>query len=191
MKKQNSGPASTQRDGFTLIELLVVITIIGILANIGLNTFTSAQKKSRDAQRKGHLKQLKDALEAYYNDQGEYPDDNASGNIMGCGADALELCTYGTSSFSNTTTDTVYMIKMPADPALGSSYYYDAIPNAVGNNSFQLYTRLENTRDIAVHKDVDDNPQVYDSLNCGTLECNYGIGSTNITPEQGRTLTTE
>ena len=50
--------------GFTLIELLVVITIIGILAGIGLNSFQSSQKKSRDATRKSDLRQISHALEA-------------------------------------------------------------------------------------------------------------------------------
>jgi len=52
--------------GFTLIELLVVISILAILITLGLTSFASAQKKSRDAKRKADLRDYKNALEQYY-----------------------------------------------------------------------------------------------------------------------------
>ena len=168
--------------GFTLIELLVVITILGILATIGLNSFTSAQKKSRDAKRKGHLKQIADALESYANDNSnnEYPDDGSdSGNIYGCGEDAEDECVWGETAFSNTTTDTIYMLEMPNDPTTGFTYYYDATGSIVRN--YILCARLENTNDISVPKDASNNPQTYDDTNCtgDNDTCNYCISSPN------------
>lgn len=177
--------------GFTLIELLVSITIIGILASIGLNTFTSAQIKGRDGKRKAHLRQMVDALEAYYNDKGEYPADDDNGNLMGCGVDAEDLCAWGSSSWQNTTSGTVYMIKLPADPTLGYSYRYEATVESQKNTKFQLYARLENVNDVDLNKDADNNMLVYQGLACGTKTCNYGISSTNMSPEDGRTLSTE
>ena len=185
--KQKSLPVG--RQGFTLIELLVVITILGILASIGLNTFTSAQRKSRDAKRKGHLKQITDALEAYYNDQEEYPDDS-SGNIMGCGENALEECTFGETAFQNDDTETVYMLTMPGDPSTGSTYFYESFTEVGVRTKYQIYARLENSVDIDIPKDVDDNPQNY-GVSCGTSNCNYGLASPNMAPETDRTLTTE
>jgi len=38
--------------GFTLIELLVVVAIIGILAAVGVNTFTGFQEKAKIAAAK-------------------------------------------------------------------------------------------------------------------------------------------
>jgi len=176
--------------GFTLIELLVSITIIGILASIGLNTFTSAQKKSRDVKRKGHLKQIQDALESYYNDQEQYPADS-SGLIVGCGAAAAEDCTWGETAFSNTTTGTVYMIQMPQDPSNGTNYFYEAFSVSGVRTKYQLYARLENTQDGDVPKDS-GNPQNYGTaVDCGAYDCNYGVSSPNMTPEQDRTLATE
>lgn len=50
-----------------MIELLVVISIIGILASIGLVSFSGAQKQARDSQRKSDLKQYQSALEIFAN----------------------------------------------------------------------------------------------------------------------------
>jgi prepilin-type N-terminal cleavage/methylation domain-containing protein len=172
------------KKGFTLVELLVTITIIGILASIGLNTFTSAQKKSRDAKRKAYLRQVVDAFEAYHNDKGEYPAAD-SGNIMGCKTDAEEACTWG-EIFSNTTPtpNTVYMVEMPEDPSVGNTFYYNATPHPVSNlnTKFELYARLENEKDKDVPKNIDGDAQVYPETDCGNSRaCNYGISSSNTT----------
>ena len=157
--------------GFTLVELLVVITIIGILSSIGLNTFTSAQMKSRDARRKTQLKQLTDAFEAYYNDHGGYPADDGGGNLDGF--------TWGSSRFEDDK-GAVYMVKLPQDPTVGLTYFYDALPAATGlNTGFQLYARLENTNDPGLLTFT--SPPA-----CGTKECNYGVSSSNTTPGAGR-----
>ena len=176
--------ACNMKKGFTLIELLVVITIIGILSSIGLNTFTSSQKKGRDTKGKAHLKQLTDALEAYNNDFGEYPDED-NGKIVGCGdIDSKTTCSWGTSAFQNDDTETVYMILMPEDPTTGQNYFYDVTTTFGINTQYQLYARLENTLDIAVPKNASDEPQVYPSTTCSTTAptgCNYGVSSTNAT----------
>ena len=171
---------SMKQKGFTLIELLIVITIIGILASIGLNSFTSAQKKSRDTKRKAHLKQLADSLESYYNDKEHYPADS-NGNIIGCGTDAEEECTWGSSVFSNTDTGTIYMIQMPADPTTGLTYYYESFTNIGVITQYHLCARLENNQDISIPKDEDtDEPLVYQDTNCTYDTCNYCISSPNI-----------
>lgn len=51
---------------FTLLELLVVISIIAILVTLGLSSFSTAQKKGRDAKRKSDLREVRNALEQYY-----------------------------------------------------------------------------------------------------------------------------
>jgi len=175
------------KKGFTLVELLVTITIIGILASIGLNTFTSAQKKSRDAKRKAYLRQITDALEAYHNDNGEYPAsaDDGSGKIKGCGAESKVICAWG-EIFSDTTPtpNTVYMVEMPEDPTVGNTFYYNATPHPIStlNTKFQLYARLENEKDKDVPKNIDGEAQVYPITDCGSSRaCNYGISSSNTT----------
>lgn len=60
--------------GFTLLELLVVISIIVILITMGLSSFSTAQKKGRDAKRKSDMKEVQNALEQYYSVCGyKYP----------------------------------------------------------------------------------------------------------------------
>lgn len=51
--------------GFTLIELLVVISIIGILAALGIVSYTGVQKQARDARRQSDLKQYQTLLGEY------------------------------------------------------------------------------------------------------------------------------
>jgi prepilin-type N-terminal cleavage/methylation domain-containing protein len=58
---------------FTLIELLVVIAIIAILATLSILALQSAREKARDAKRIADIKQLRTALELYYNDANGYP----------------------------------------------------------------------------------------------------------------------
>lgn len=159
--------------GFTLVELLIVIVIIGILATIGIASFSSSQMKSRDTQRKANLKQIANALEIYYNDKGQYPAGNA-GQMMGCGAGAILACSWGSSTtFSNTTTGTVYMARLPTDPS-SNSYYYRPIADPTGlNTKYQLYARIENTQDKNI---------ITTDVSCGTALCNYGVSSGNTTP---------
>ncbi len=59
---------ATNSVGFTLIELLVVITIIAILAVVGLTVYGGVQKNARDAKRRVDVQAIQKALEAHYND---------------------------------------------------------------------------------------------------------------------------
>ena len=59
--------------GFTLIELLVVISIISILTIISVSQFNTAKIKARDTQRKSDLDSVAKAINMYYADYGEFP----------------------------------------------------------------------------------------------------------------------
>jgi prepilin-type N-terminal cleavage/methylation domain-containing protein len=59
--------------GFTIVELTVVIAVIGILSTIGVISFARYQSGSRDDQRASQVKIIQEALEKYYDANGEYP----------------------------------------------------------------------------------------------------------------------
>ena len=62
-----------KKRGFTLIEILVASTIIAVLSVVGVASYTSINKRSRDAKRKSDLEQMRSALEMYRIDNGFYP----------------------------------------------------------------------------------------------------------------------
>ena len=59
--------------GFTLIELLVVISIIVILASLGMAQYGNAVTGAKEATLKEDLFRLRDAIDQYYADKGVYP----------------------------------------------------------------------------------------------------------------------
>ena len=61
--------------GFTLIELLVVITIIGILAGIGLTQYSVIKKRGFDARAVSDLRNAMSAQEAYFATWEKFRDD--------------------------------------------------------------------------------------------------------------------
>lgn len=61
------------RSGFTVIELIVTIAIIAILLAISILTFSKQQIEARDHTRQSRATILAEALEKYYEDNGEYP----------------------------------------------------------------------------------------------------------------------
>ncbi|WP_243317562.1 type II secretion system protein [Geothrix paludis] len=63
---------SRQR-GFTLMELLVVMTILALLATIGLVGYRYKTTVAREAVLKENLFQINHALEQYRADRGKYP----------------------------------------------------------------------------------------------------------------------
>ena len=103
-------------DGLTLVELLIVIAILGMLAGVLIAVIDPAeqQRKSRDAQRIGDVRQLQSYVEHYYADTGNYPDSSAAG--------AYQKATCGGSlTESNGVT---YMGKFPCDPSTGNKYSF-------------------------------------------------------------------
>lgn len=133
--------------GFTLVELLIVMSIIGVLAAVGLGSFTTAQTRGRDSQRKSDLKQIAHALELFYTDYGRYPD--ASGTrIAACPYNPItqigSVCAWGTGTLTDG--KTVYFKNIPIDPSNASSYTYRIVPLS-SNQKYQLFAHLENTED--------------------------------------------
>lgn len=108
------------KKGFTLIEILVAVTIIAVLVSIGVVSYASVNKRSRDAKRKGDVEQLRSALEMYRSDIGSYPDTTGSGSWT----DASDLSTPLVST---------YLPAIPSDPKSSQKYRYKATNSSGGN----------------------------------------------------------
>lgn len=158
--------------GFTLIELLVVIAILGILSTIAIGNFRSSQIRGRDVQRKSDLKQISTGLEIYYNDHGQYPPANGSGQIMGCPA-TTGACTWGESEFSDSRT--VFIKVLQTDPAGGDNYCYKTYDS---HTKYKIYARLENPKDQDCMAGT-----CATAVACGSgSSYNFAVTSTNTTP---------
>lgn len=59
--------------GFTLIEVLIVITLVMILAGVGLATYTNSVRRAREATLKEDLFRMRDAMDQYYADKNKWP----------------------------------------------------------------------------------------------------------------------
>jgi prepilin-type N-terminal cleavage/methylation domain-containing protein len=105
---------------FTLIEVLVVATILGVLLSIAIVSFSSAQKKARDARRKADLEIVRQGLILYRQDNGSY------GNVGSNNAGFNDLVTtlHNDEYLTNTTI---------TDPANNLSYFYSATCFAADN----------------------------------------------------------
>lgn len=160
-------------NGFTLIELLLVISIIGILS-IGLLSVLNpiAQiEKARDAKRKSDLAQLQRILEAYYQDNGAYPDNN--GNYQIIGQDNVPK-PWGSQWVP-------YINQLPRDDTREYVYY------SPDGQSYYVYASLErggedpqacNTEGV-VCSSISTNGISEEA--CDGV-CNYGVSSPNVSP---------
>ncbi len=94
-------------NGFTLIEVLVATTIVALLTAIGVVSYSSANRSSRDAKRLSDAEQIRAALEMYRADEGHYPISITFGGVLSSGGN-------------------VYMSPIPSDPkpSVGGEYSY-------------------------------------------------------------------
>ena len=80
-----SGLRPASQTGFTLIELLIVVTMVVILASMGLVQYQNATQRTREAVLKEDLFRMRDAIDQYYADKNGYPaglQDLVSGGYM-------------------------------------------------------------------------------------------------------------
>src|SRR5258706_12451382 len=66
-------PLTRSDRGFTMIELMVVMFLISVLAAMGMAQYRNSVTYSREATLKEDLFRMRDAIDQYYADKGQYP----------------------------------------------------------------------------------------------------------------------
>jgi general secretion pathway protein G len=59
--------------GYTLVELMIVITLVMVLASVGLATYTNSVRRAREAVLAEDLFRMRDAIDQFYADKNKYP----------------------------------------------------------------------------------------------------------------------
>jgi general secretion pathway protein G len=73
-RRFEDGSASCiHESGFTLIELMIVLSLITILATMGLVQYRNSQIHAKEAVLKEDLFRMRDAIDQYYADKNQYP----------------------------------------------------------------------------------------------------------------------
>ncbi|MGE3277185.1 MAG: type IV pilin protein [Vicinamibacterales bacterium] len=62
-----------QTGGFTLIEVLIVVSLVVMLASIGMVQYTNSVQRTREAVLKEDLFRMRDAIDQYHADKNKYP----------------------------------------------------------------------------------------------------------------------
>ena len=94
----------TRERGFTLVELLIVISLISILAAMGLVQYRNSVQSAKESVLHTDLFRMRDAIDQYYADKGKYP-----------------------SSLDSLVSDG-YLRKIPEDPITKSADSWTTVP---------------------------------------------------------------
>jgi general secretion pathway protein G len=97
--------------GFTMIEVLVVMSIVVILAGIGLAQYRNGVIRAQEAVLREDLFRMRDALDQYYADKNRYPPDLQS--LVGDG----------------------YLRAVPKDPFTDSADTWQTVPSEPDPNN--------------------------------------------------------
>src|SRR6188768_1275958 len=108
---RNTRTGSRRERGFTLVELLIVISLISILAAMGLVQYRNSVVSTKEAVLQTDLFRMRDAIDQYYADKGKYP-----------------------SSLDSLVSDG-YMRRIPEDPVTKSTDTWQTIPAEADPNN--------------------------------------------------------
>ncbi len=105
-------PSRPRGGGFTLIELVIVVLIMAILAGVAVPRFAERRLAARDARRLADVEVIRDALEQFRLDTGEYPRQTGAWETSLDATFLLDLVELG------------YLHTHPTDPLNDASHAY-------------------------------------------------------------------
>jgi general secretion pathway protein G len=97
--------------GFTLIEVLIVVTLVIVLASVGMPMYQNSVRRSREAVLREDLFRMRDAIDQYYADKTKYPQS------------LQDLVTEG------------YLREIPKDPITNSADTWTTVPAETDPNN--------------------------------------------------------
>lgn len=120
--------------GFTLIELMVVVSLLVILASIGLMTYRDSVQRGREAVLKENLFRMREAIDQFYVDKGKYP------------VDLSELVSAG------------YIRAVPVDPVTRSADTWQQVPAEPDPNNPSLEVGVYDVKSGSEATSLDGTP---------------------------------
>lgn len=113
-----------RRFGFTLIEVLIVIVVIAILSMLVIPQAMAARRQAKEAQLRGNLKQLRDAIERFEATTAAWPP--ALSDLMAADGDAISANFDGRGGYVDRLAfDGPYLLtgdgQLPQDPFTGAA----------------------------------------------------------------------
>ena len=66
---------TSRNAGFTIIELLIVMSVIVILASMGMVQYRNSVRRAEEAVLKENLFRMRDAMDQFYADKNKWPTD--------------------------------------------------------------------------------------------------------------------
>jgi uncharacterized protein (TIGR02145 family)/prepilin-type N-terminal cleavage/methylation domain-containing protein len=142
-----------RKKGFTLVEILVVVFIIGLLATMGIVSFSGIRKNARDIKRMSDIRQIQMALDSYFRNAGSYPSE-INGSI----------------SYNNN----VYLNSYPTAPnppdgdCEEGENNYTYVPLGSNSNSYVIYFCLGSpTGDLEAGPQEANPSGVFKGFSCG------------------------
>lgn len=117
------------------MEILIVIALLALILLAFFRVFRVDINRSKDAQRKSDMRDIKLAFEDYYNDHQSYPPEEY---LLDCGGPSLKP----------------YLKAVPCDPDTGDPYLYFPYPGEDGDNSqgYRVLSILTDLTDPTIAK---------------------------------------
>lgn len=150
---------SRARQGFTIVEIAIVIAILAALVAITAMTFANIQQQARDTERKNEAIMIKNAMEKYKQDNGEYPQPaTLNAASLSCAEPAANEC------WRNQLVQLLYNMK-----------YLDTIPTPDIRNSYSPATNTapDGNSYYAYYTPNADAYAIYVPMNQG--DCKTGV----------------